>query len=45
MSRDDLVRAAEENGAPEEVLESLRGMTDREYDSPTAVSSTVTGND
>ena len=42
-SRDDLVRKAEENGADEEVLEALRGIPDREYDAPTAVTKAVSG--
>lgn len=37
-SRDELVRTAEEKGATDEVLEALRGMDDKEYDSPAAVS-------
>ena len=42
-SRDDLVKKAEENGADEEVLEALRGIPDREYDAPTAVTKAVSG--
>jgi hypothetical protein len=40
-SKDDLVRTAEEQGANDELLEALRGMPDKEYDSPTAVSKAV----
>lgn len=39
--RDDLVRTAEESGAGDDILEALRGIPDREYDSPTAVSKAV----
>jgi hypothetical protein len=42
-SRDDLVKKAEENGADEDVLEALRGIPDREYDAPTAVTKAVSG--
>lgn len=42
-SRDDLVKKAEENGADDEVLEALRGIPDREYDAPTAVTKAVSG--
>ncbi len=42
-SRDDLVRKAEENGADDDVLEALRGIPDREYDAPTAVTKAVSG--
>jgi hypothetical protein len=34
----DLVKKAEGSDAPDDVLEALRGLPDREYDSPTAVS-------
>lgn len=37
-SRDDLVEKAKSEGAPEEVLKHLKGMPDREYDGPNAVS-------
>jgi Protein of unknown function (DUF2795) len=40
-SRDDLVRTAEEQGANNELLDALRGIPDKEYDSPTAVSKAV----
>lgn len=40
-SRDDLVRTAEEQGADNELLDALRGIPDKEYDSPTAVSKAV----
>jgi hypothetical protein len=34
----DIAKKAESSGAPDEVLEALRGLPEREYDSPTAVS-------
>ncbi len=42
-SKEDVVSKAEEHGAPDEVLEALRGIDDREYDGPTAVSQAVAG--
>ena len=42
-SKDDLVRRAEESGAGDDVLEALRGIPDREYDAPTAVTKAVSG--
>ena len=38
MGRDDLVSAAEGNGADADVLEALKAIPDREYDGPNAVS-------
>jgi hypothetical protein len=35
------VRTAEEKGADNEILEALRGIPDKEYDSPTDVSKAV----
>ncbi|OIH99835.1 MULTISPECIES: DUF2795 domain-containing protein [unclassified Curtobacterium] len=40
-SKDDIVSTAEQENAPDDVLEALRGIPDREYDGPTAVSSAV----
>ncbi len=40
-SRDDIVSTAEKEGAPDDILEALRGLDDREYDGPTAVSQAV----
>ncbi|MCW2719568.1 MAG: hypothetical protein QOG20_366 [Pseudonocardiales bacterium] len=36
--KEDLVRHAEQQGADEEVLDTLRRIPDREYDGPNAVS-------
>ncbi len=38
-SRDHIVAHAEDKGAAEEILSSLHGMPDRQYDGPDAVSS------
>ena len=40
-SRDDLVRTAEQHGAGSDLLDALRGIPDKQYDSPTAVSKAV----
>lgn len=37
-SKDDVVSTAEGNGADGDVLDALRGLPDKEYDAPTAVS-------
>lgn len=42
-SRDDIVRTAEQAGASDDVLEALRGIPDKNYDGPTAVSAAVAG--
>ena len=42
-SRDDLLSAAEGNGAEDDVLETLRGLKEDSFDGPTAVSSAVSG--
>ncbi|WP_173924172.1 DUF2795 domain-containing protein [Agromyces sp. Marseille-P2726] len=42
-SRDEIVRTAEGSGADREVLDALRGLPDRQYDGPTAVSEAVSG--
>ena len=36
-SKDDLVAAAESNGAPDEVLDALRSADQDTFDAPTAV--------
>jgi hypothetical protein len=40
-SRDALVSTAEKEGAEGEILDALKNIPDKEYDSPTAVSSAV----
>jgi len=40
-SKDDIVSKAESAGADTEVLDALRGIADREYDGPTAVSQEI----
>jgi len=40
-SKDDIVSKAESAGADKEVLDALRGIADREYDGPTAVSQEI----
>jgi hypothetical protein len=42
-SKDDIVKTAEGNGADGDVLETLKGIPDKEYDAPTAVSEAVSG--
>jgi Protein of unknown function (DUF2795) len=42
-SKDDLVKKAEQNGAADDALKALRGIPDREYDAPTAVTKAVRG--
>lgn len=44
-SRDDLIKAARDNGAGDAVVSLLEGIADREYDGPTGVSEAVAGND
>ncbi|RSD21330.1 DUF2795 domain-containing protein [Amycolatopsis eburnea] len=39
--RDDLVRAAERNGADEGTLSVVRGLPDRTYDGPSGVSKEI----
>lgn len=41
-SRDDLVAKAEKSGADDTVLTALRGLPDRTFDSPAAVSEAAT---
>ena len=40
-SRDTLVEHAQESGADGEILSALENLPDKEYDSPTAVSSAI----
>jgi hypothetical protein len=40
--RDELVRYAQEQGAPDDVVEALSGLDDRAYADPTEVSEAVT---
>ncbi|WP_314195990.1 DUF2795 domain-containing protein [uncultured Arthrobacter sp.] len=40
-SRQTLISCARESGADSEVLDALQNIPDKEYDGPTAVSSTV----
>jgi hypothetical protein len=42
-TRDDLVRTAEESGAGDDVLETLRNLPERDYKDPTEVSEAVAG--
>lgn len=37
-SKDDIVKKAEEKGADDAILDALRGIDDKSYDAPTAVS-------
>jgi hypothetical protein len=41
--RDDLVRAAESNGADAAMLELLRGLPDRTYEGPSGISKELSG--
>ncbi len=41
--RDDLVKAARSQGADDSMVNALKGIPDREYDGPNAVSKAVTG--
>ncbi|WP_411557688.1 DUF2795 domain-containing protein [Plantibacter sp. MPB07] len=42
-SRDELVRTAHDQGAPDDVIEALEQADQDEFDGPTAVSSAVSG--
>ncbi|SKC42328.1 DUF2795 domain-containing protein [Plantibacter cousiniae (nom. nud.)] len=42
-SRDELVRTARDQGAPDDVIEALEQADQDEFDGPTAVSSAVSG--
>lgn len=41
--RDDLVRAAEKNGAGKDTLDVVRGLPDRTYEGPSGVSKEIGG--
>jgi hypothetical protein len=41
--RDDLVRAAEKNGADPDTLDIVRGLPDRTYEGPSGVSKEIGG--
>ena len=41
--RDDLVRAAEKNGADSDTLDIVRGLPDRTYEGPSGVSKEIGG--
>lgn len=43
VGREDLVSKAKESGADDNVLSALENLPDRQYDSPTAVSSAISG--
>ncbi|MGN9839315.1 DUF2795 domain-containing protein [Nonomuraea sp. H19] len=40
--KNDLIKAAREHGASEDIVKALETMPDREYDGPNAVSQAVT---
>jgi hypothetical protein len=40
-SKDDIVRAAEKNGADGNVLDALRNLPDQDFDAPTDVSEAI----
>jgi hypothetical protein len=42
-SKDDLVRAARDNGAPDDLVSALEGAGADSFESPTDVSSAVSG--
>jgi hypothetical protein len=42
-SKDTIVSTAQNEGADDNVLDALRGIPDKEYDGPTAVSEAVSG--
>lgn len=42
-SRDDLVKAARDNGAPDDLVAALENSGKDSFDGPTAVSEAVTG--
>ncbi|MDX2376741.1 DUF2795 domain-containing protein [Microbacterium sp. LRZ72] len=43
VSRDDLLTTARDNGAPDDMLQALEQSGQDSFDSPTAVSSAVSG--
>jgi len=42
-SKDDLVRTARSNGAPDDLVSALESANEGSFDSPTAVSAAVAG--
>jgi hypothetical protein len=42
-SRDELVQAAEDNDAPEDIVDALRGLPEQEYDGPDDVMEALSG--
>ncbi|MDT9683963.1 DUF2795 domain-containing protein [Streptomyces sp. TRM76323] len=40
-SKDEIVRQAEEHGAGKKVMDALKSMPDKEYDSPAAINKEV----
>jgi hypothetical protein len=42
-SKDDLVRTARSNGAPDDLVSALESANEDSFDSPTAVSAAVAG--
>ncbi|TMR98124.1 DUF2795 domain-containing protein [Nonomuraea basaltis] len=40
--KDDLVKAARDHGAGDDIIKALESMPDRQYDGPNAVSQAVT---
>lgn len=38
---EQLVSAAQDEGAPDEILDLLRGLDDRDYDAPTEISEAI----
>ncbi|MCQ0021618.1 DUF2795 domain-containing protein [Streptomyces somaliensis DSM 40738] len=42
-SKDEILRQAEEHGAGKEVMEALKSLPDKEYDSPAAINKEVAG--
>ena len=44
VSKDTILSTAKDSGADSNVIQALEALPDKEYDSPTAVSSAVSGN-
>lgn len=40
-SKDDIVQAAQDNGADDNVLDALRNLPDQDFDAPTDVSEAI----
>ena len=40
-SKDDIVQAAQDNGADDNVLNALRGLPDQTFDAPTDISEAI----